>query len=375
MKKALIIGGGIAGCASAHLLELKGNWEVDLVERSSHLGAGVKTQWYGGHPYTFGPRHFLTTNRKVFDYLNKYCPLRLCSDHIFLSYVQSDQNFYNYPIHVDDIPRMPEANEILGELKEKGSKNNTTFQPQNLEEYWKSSVGDILYLKFIEQYSKKMWQISDNRLIDDFSWSPKGVALKDGPREAWTEAISAYPIASDGYDAYFEIATKSATVYLNTTIESFNIPRKEVVFDGHLKRYDIVINTIAPDLIFDECFGPLPFVGRQFYKFILPVQFAFPENVYFLYYTGNEPFTRLVEYKKFTRQRYDENQTIIGMEIPVIDGGRHYPMPFKKEIALAHKYFSLMPSGVFSIGRAGSYMYKVDIDDCIEQAMNVVESI
>jgi hypothetical protein len=28
----------------------------------------VRTNWFGGHPYTFGPRHFLTQNRAVYDY-------------------------------------------------------------------------------------------------------------------------------------------------------------------------------------------------------------------------------------------------------------------------------------------------------------------
>ena len=58
VKKALVIGGGFAGCAAAHVLELQGGWDVTLVEQNSFLGAGVRTQWYGGHPYTFGPRHF-----------------------------------------------------------------------------------------------------------------------------------------------------------------------------------------------------------------------------------------------------------------------------------------------------------------------------
>ena len=78
MKKALVIGGGFAGCASAHQLLLMGGWDVTLVEALPYLGAGVRTSWYGGHPYTFGPRHFLTQNREVYDFLHRYCPLRRC---------------------------------------------------------------------------------------------------------------------------------------------------------------------------------------------------------------------------------------------------------------------------------------------------------
>ena len=43
-------------------------------------------------------------------------PLRRCQDHQFLTYVESDERFCSYPIHVDDIPQMPEAAKISGEL-------------------------------------------------------------------------------------------------------------------------------------------------------------------------------------------------------------------------------------------------------------------
>ena len=374
MKKALIIGGGIAGCAASHVLTLQGGWDITIIEKSPVLGAGVRTQWYGGHPYTFGPRHFLTQNEKVFQFFNKYCPLRRCADHIFLSYVEKDGNFYNYPIHIDDVERMPEKTTIYNELKQAKTVQGAA-NAKNLEEYWISSVGRTMYEKFIDGYSKKMWQVSDNKLIDDFAWSPKGVALKEGPKEAWDNAISAYPYASDGYDQYFSIATEEATVLLNTNIENFDIPNKKVSFLGETRVFDLIVNTISPDTIMNNVYGDLPFIGRDFHKFVLPVKFAFPENVYFLYFTGSEKLTRLVEYKKFTRQKYDEESTIIGLEIPVIDGGKHYPVPFKSEIAKAQKYFDDMPDNVFSIGRAGTYKYGYDIDDCIESALEIGDII
>ena len=40
MKKALIIGGGIAGCAAAHQLTLQGGWDISLVEKGANIGAG-----------------------------------------------------------------------------------------------------------------------------------------------------------------------------------------------------------------------------------------------------------------------------------------------------------------------------------------------
>jgi len=317
MKKALVIGGGFAGCAMAHQLALAGGWQVVLVEALPYLGAGVRTRYYGGHPYTFGPRHFLTTMEHVFEYLNSYVPMRRCADHQFLTYVEPDKQFYSYPIHRDDIDRMPESKQINAELgdihvsalgglssAEIGGmqsadlkKLNIASHARNFEEFWIYSIGATLYKKFVDAYSRKMWQIDDNKLIDDFTWSPKGVTIKEGPRAAWDTAISAYPVAFNGYDDYFRLATATAEVHLGTRIEHYDIPRKTAVIDGVAQQFDIIVNTISPDILFDRCHGELPYVGREIHTIVLPVEFALPESVYFAYYAGNEPFTRVVEYK------------------------------------------------------------------------------
>jgi len=388
MKKVLIIGGGFAGCASAHQLALQGGWDVTLVEAAPFLGAGVKTRYCGGHPYTFGPRHFLTPKEHIFHYLNTYCPLRRCADHQFLTYVQADAAFYGYPIHRDDLPRMPDFGRIqeefgaitrdaLGRLTKEEitglnagaiMKLNNAGQAKDFEEYWILSIGETLYRKFIDQYSRKMWLIDSNRKIDDFTWSPKGVTIKDGPRAAWDTAISAYPIAHNGYDDYFSIATAGAKVHVATRIERYDIPAKTVVLNGEKRKFDIIVNTISPDLLFEKCHGELPYVGRDLIPIVLPIEFALPESVYFCYYAGPEKFTRIVEYKKFTLHKAPT--TLITVEIPT-NTSKYYPMPFESEKTKAKKYFALMPDGVFSIGRAGSYLYNVDIDDTIDQAMTV----
>lgn len=371
MKTALIIGGGFAGCAAAHQLELAGNWDVTLVEALPYLGAGVRTSFWGGHPYTFGPRHFLTPKVEIFNFLNEYVPMRRCQEHEFLTYVERDREFYNFPINKDDIPRMPDAEQIFREM-ENAEKVQGVQNAKNLEEYWIASVGQTLYDKFVHTYTEKMWMVDDCKKIDTFNWSAKGVALKEGPKAAWDTAISAYPIALDGYNQYFDIATKAAKVTLSTRIEKYDIPNKTVWIKGEKKTFDVIVNTISPDNLFEQCYGKLPFLGRDMYQIILPIEFAFPENVYFLYYANSEPYTRIVEYKKLSR--YKAKDTLLGFEIPSLNG-KHYPMPIKSEKARAQKYFDLMPDGVFSIGRPGSYDYIVDIDNTIDQAMEVAKAL
>lgn len=368
MKKALIIGGGVAGCAAAHQLTLAGGWETTLVEAGPFLGAGVRTFFYGGHPYTFGPRHFLTQNEEVYNYMDSICPLRSCSEHQFITYVERDNAFYNYPIHVDDIAKMPDRTIVEGELAAVTGVENA----KNLEEYWLGSVGQTLYDKFIDEYNKKMWLVDDNSKIDTFNWSPKGVALKEGPRAAWDTAMSAYPYAPDGYNKFFDVTTEGTNVVLNTRIEQYDIPNRRVTIKGEQLEFDIIINTISPDIIFDECFGELHYIGRDFHKIVFPTEHVFPKDVYFLYYANDEKFTRLVEYKQFTH--HESPTTLIGMEIPSMNG-KHYPLPFQAEIDKATKYFEAMPDNVYSIGRAGSYRYGLDIDDCLEQALIMIQQI
>ena len=97
--------------------------------------------------------------------------MRLCGDHQFLTYIESDNEFYNYPLHYDDVKKMPDKKKILNELNQK--KNIKLKNSKNIEEYWIASVGKTLYKKFIESYNKKMWMVDDNRVIDTFNWSPK----------------------------------------------------------------------------------------------------------------------------------------------------------------------------------------------------------
>ena len=367
MKSALIIGGGFAGCAAAHQLALIGDWDVHLVEKASYLGGGVKTHFYGGHPFTYGPRHFLTQKEYLFDYLNKLVPMRRCQEHEFITYIEKDEQFYNFPMHRDDITRMPDRDQINMELKSLEGAENA----HNLEEYWINSVGKTLYEKFVNNYSKKMWMIDDNKKFDTFDWSPKGVALKEGPRAAWDTAISAYPIAINGYDNFFDISTTDINLHLDTEIEEYDLPNKTVVIEGEKRSFDLIVNTASPDDVMGHAYGELNYVGREFIKIVLPVEFAFPENVYFVYYASNEPFTRLVEYKKFTQHKSES--TFLGVEIPS-NANKLYPYPITREVARAERYFEALPEGVISMGCAGSYKY-IDIDDIIDQAMDMARQI
>lgn len=385
MKKALVIGGGIGGCVAAIELKKRG-WSIDLAESSNTLGAGLKTSYVAGHPCTYGPRHFLTHDEGIFDYVNSLVPLRSCKEHQFISFIEDDSAFYSYPIHMDDIPRMPGSETIFRELDELESSfrdrefklmSGTTWEdgerpPKNYKEFWLRSIGPTLYEKFIARYTRKMWMVDDEAVISDFTWSPKGVAIKHGPREGWDTALSAYPARLDGYDPIFKKAADCANVLFNTRVNDIDVGRRVASLNGTCTRYDLIINTAPIDSVMGFRHGKLKYIGRDIFFFVLPVEYALPEDVYFTYYCGSERYTRIVEYKKFTR--YMSPHTLLSMEFPS-SNGRYYPVPTSQQQSLAKLYLDELDDAVFSIGRLGRYNYRFDIDDAVGQALDIVKRL
>jgi len=362
MNKVVIIGGGAAGCAAAHALkDSKNDYEVTLIDVASELGAGVRTYFKGGHPYTFGPRHFFTKNERIYSYLNSKIPLYDCGHHQFITYVESDGEFYHYPVNYEDIPRMPDSKEIYKELDERKSIEDF----EDFEDYWIKSIGPTLYRKFIKSYNQKMWQLHSNKQFDTFKWSPKTDPISK-KKQALYDFNSAYPEAIDGYNDFFDQIYDFTSVRLNTKVDSIDWDRNLINIGLEQIQYDFLLITVSPDIFFNFEHGMLPYIGRDITQIVLPTEVAFHKDVFFTYYAGSETYTRIVEYKKFSR--YKSNSTLIGLEIPS-NNGRHYPLPIKREMELARKYQDQVPDNVRFSGRAGSYRYMVDIDDCIEQGL------
>ena len=73
--KALILGGGFAGCTTAPLLHRAG-WECTILEKDTVLGGGCRTYFYGGFPFAYGPRLYFGYSDKVFTRVNGIVPIQ-----------------------------------------------------------------------------------------------------------------------------------------------------------------------------------------------------------------------------------------------------------------------------------------------------------
>lgn len=348
MKKAIIVGAGMTGCTWAHMLSQRG-WEILLLEGSPRLGGGCQTLHCGGHPYTLGPRHLFTDNAQVFEYYDRLLPQRRLN-HYLLTYVEQDGEFYSYPIHRDDIERMPDRAQVHGQLENRGD----PAAAQNFEEYWINSVGEILYDKFVRHYSKKMWQLECNTAIDDFKFDGKGVGLATGSHEVRPDIFISYPVSLGGWDDYIEMCANSENVDARTNVfvEAFDVDKPAVRVQGEWWDCDLLISSISPDVVLDNAYGELNYIGRDFIPIVLPCEQVIPDPTFFLHYAGSEVYTRIVEYKKLTG--YQSDQTLIGIEIPSTRN-KLYPYPIKAEQARAQRYIDeIQNDNTLSVGRLGN---------------------
>jgi UDP-galactopyranose mutase len=359
--KAVILGGGFAGCTVAHLLHRAG-WQTTLIEKEHHLGGGCRTFFYAGHPFTYGPRVYYGYSQKVAAWLDAVVPIRRFPFEL-RTYVEADQRFYSYPIHEDDIPLMPDREQIEREL----AARDNSREPENFDEYWRQRVGPTLYRKFVDGYSKKMWMINDNKIFDIFKWSAKDRPIETGPRGAYKDSIIGYPVAKDGYNGYFERMVDGTEVILGKAVSvapGFMIDHNDRDVLYRLMGADAIVSTIPIDELCGYALGELPYVGREFSVFILPCKQVFPGDVRFCHYAGSEPWTRITEFKKLTY--HESEDTLLVAEKPS-NVNKLYPYLTKANMAKVAEYMALLPSNVHSIGRLGTYKYST-IEQTIVQA-------
>lgn len=371
MKKAVIIGSGFTGCMFAMMLK-QSNWDVTVIDKSPLNGGGVRTFTYGGHPFTYGPRHFIgpEENISAFEFLNKIVPMRNI-DKINYSYQAEEDFFANYPIHVEDLKKFNKHDQIKKELSELPEETKSN----NFEEHYIGRVGKTLYEKFNKFYNLKAWKLNSNREMDyGFEATVKKKTLESGSRYEFNEGyINAYPIAKDGYNKFFDVSLEGVNQLLSTEITSIDFDDRSVAIKNNEKiTSDLIISTISPDFLFNYCYGELEYVGRDFFKIVLPIKQVLPDDVYFIYYPDQQvQQTRVTEFKKFTK--HESNNSLITLEVPSMKN-KLYPTMKKNQVDLAEKYISELPDHVMSVGRMGTYRY-VDIDDIIMQGLDFKKNL
>jgi UDP-galactopyranose mutase len=91
-------------------------------------------------------------------------------------------------------------------------------------------------------------------------------------------------------------------------------------------------------------------------------------------YPGNEPFTRVSEYKHLTGQVHPS--TTLTYEYPTDVGDPYYPIPCEENRTLYRRYQALAAAqaGVHFVGRLATYQY-YNMDQVVGQALSTFRRI
>jgi UDP-galactopyranose mutase len=180
-----------------------------------------------------------------------------------------------------------------------------------------------------------------------------------------------YPSASDGYNQFFDKTLKGCKFVPECNVGSFDPETRKIKTSKGEFTGDIIINTLSVDKLFKNKFGVLKYSGRKMFKVVLPASQIIPDDVTWIHYTGDEPFTRITEFKKITGHK--SKNTLLGIEIPS-PGGQHYPVQTEEEKLKFSQYQKLFPENFYSIGRMGSFSYK-GIPEVMRDALDTLKAI
>lgn len=354
--KYVVVGAGIAGLTVAEKIASELNEKVLIIEKRNHIGGNIYDSYNedGILIHNYGPHIFHTNDKEVYDYLSKFTKW---NDfwHRVLSYV--DGNLIPMPIGVETINKLYNLNLSCDEVEEFIKKKAVDIPEINTsKDVALSKVGEEIYRKFFENYTKKQWGM-DPALIDTSVISRIPIRYNRDTRY-FADKYQGMP--KHGYTKMCEnmVNNKNIRIMLNTDY-------KEVIDDID---YEKLIYTGPADYYYDYKYGKLAYRSINFVFETLDIEKYQEAPV--VNYPNDYDFTRVTEFKQLTWQ--DCKKTTILKEFPCDEGEPYYPYPtkeYKEQFALYRKEIEKEEKVLF-LGRLAEYRY-YNMDAVIRSAIDL----
>jgi len=355
----LIVGSGLYGSIFAHEATKVGK-KVLVIEKRNHIGGNVYTEKQDDiHVHMYGPHHFHTNSKKIWDYINKFAPFRTC-DLNNLAFHKG--KLYTLPINLKtfhEVWGVTTADEARKKIEEV---RIPIENPDNAEDYILSKVGEEIYNIFFKGYTTRQWGKS--------------------PRELPAEIVKRIPIRFNANCQYHH----------NTTYAGVPIGGFTQIFDKLLKGIEVKLNTdffldiktwknLADKLVYS---GPIDKLGSYKHGHLDYRSLRFEHEKHEGDYQGNPiiayteevvPFNRIVEHKFF--DYHNQENTIITKEYPAVytkNNEPYYPIndALNKKILKKYKDEFKLCSDTLVGGRLGDYKY-YDMDQIIASSLKLVK--
>ena len=153
MYDYLIVGAGMFGSVCARELTDNG-YRCLVIDKRNHIAGNAYTENLDGiNVHKYGAHIFHTSNKKIWDYVNKFAEFNQYRHTVIANY---ENDIYPLPFN------MFTFNKIWGvttpnDAKKKIESQRATENPTNLEEQSISLVGEDIYKILIKGYTEKQW--------------------------------------------------------------------------------------------------------------------------------------------------------------------------------------------------------------------------
>lgn len=354
----VIVGAGLAGLTIAERIANVLNEKVLVIEKRGHIGGNIYDSYNedGILIHNYGPHIFHTNDKGVYDYLSQFTPW---NDFWHRVLTQVDGNLIPMPITVETINELYNLNLSCEEVEEFLKKQAIEIDEiKTSKDVALSKVGQDIYEKFFENYTKKQWGIDPGEL-DTSIISRIPIRLNRDTRY-FSDKYQGMP--KYGYTKMCEkmIQNKNIKILLNTDY-------KEIIDDIE---YEKLIYTGPTDYFYDYKYGKLAYRSIDFVFETHDKEDYQPAPV--VNYPNDYDFTRITEFKKLSYQEH--KKTTILKEFPCDEGEPYYPFPtkeWKNKFALYQEDMRKEKKVLF-LGRLAEYRY-YNMDAVVRSALNLFE--
>ena len=360
----VIVGSGLFGASFAQIMTERGK-KCLVLEKRSRVGGNIATEVQDGIVvHKFGAHIFHTSDKRVWDYVNRFAEFNNFVNSPLASY---GGKLYNLPFNMHTFYQLwgcktpSEARAIIDAQRAAAG----IEEPKNLEEKALMTVGEDVYKTLVKGYTEKQWG-RDCKFLPTFIIGRLPLRFVYD-NNYFNDRYQGIPLG--GYSQMIDKMLKGVDVLTDTDYFS---DRKKFDAMG-----ETVLYTGAIDRFFDYEYGELEYRSLRFETETLDTP-DYQGNAVVNYTEYAVPYTRIIEHKHFDRTQ-ESDKTVVTREYPekYTPGCEpYYPINDEKNNALYKKYENKAKStpNVLFGGRLAGYKY-YDMDDTVAAVFEMVDRI
>jgi len=372
----IVVGSGFFGLTIAERAANELDKRVLVVERRSHIGGNAYSEpepETGIEVHRYGAHLFHTSNKRVWDYVNRFTSFTGYQHRVFAKY---QGQVYPLPMNLALINQFfgqsyspDEARRLIAEQ----SAEIDTKEATNLEEKAISLIGRPLYDAFIKGYNAKQWQTDPKELSSEIITRLPVRYTFDN--RYFNDTYEGLPV--DGYTSWLEKMAEHPNIEVRLNTDYFDIvdriPRgTPTVYTGPLDRY------------FGYSAGRLGWRTLDFEQEVVDTG-DYQGTSVMNYSDWDVSFTRIHEFKHFHPERsdrYPSDKTVIVREYSraadSADDEPYYPINTSENREKLEQYRELAKReakehNVLFGGRLGTYKY-LDMHMAIGSALTAFDN-